>query len=219
MSSDLVESLPLAQRLALSYTPRACRADALALLALDARLAGIVRGDGEVIIAQMKLAWWRERLSQDPQGWPIGEPLLALLRDGALEPAGLVPMVDGWEALLAETLDESVVESFAAGRAALWQTFNKSHGGSKSPLNAAAQAAREQAMGDLAINLGSESEAALALEVAKSQPWNRATLGRPLRPLSILHGLTRRALDRGSKELLDGPGAMATVLRLGIAGK
>lgn len=216
MSSDLVETLPLAQRLALSYAPRACRGDMLALMALDARLAGIVRGDGEAIIAQMKLAWWRERLAQAPDDWPLGEPLLALFRAGRLAPAGLEPMVDGWEALLAETLDASVVESFAAGRAAMWQTFASAYSGDESPV---AQSAREQAMGDLAINLGSAEEAAVARELASAQPWKRGRLPRPLRPLKILHGLTRRALDRGSKELLDGPGAMATVLRVGITGR
>jgi len=216
MSSDLVETLPLAQRLALSYAPRACRGDMLALMALDARLAGIVRGDGEVIIAQMKLAWWRERLAQPAQDWPLGEPLLALFHAGRLDPAGLEPMVDGWEGLLAETLDAGVVERFADGRAAMWQTFAKAYVADE---DAAARFAREQAVGDLAINLGSAEEAAVARQLATAQPWKRSSLPRPLRPLKILHGLTRRALDRGSKELLDGPGAMAVVLRLGIAGR
>ncbi|RIV88800.1 squalene/phytoene synthase family protein [Aurantiacibacter zhengii] len=216
MSSDLVETLPLANRLALSYAPRTCREDVLALLALDARLAGIVRGDGEPIIAQMKLAWWRERLAQDPQDWPLGEPLLALLRAGKLDTTALQPLVDGWEALLADALDETVVEAFAAGRTALWQTLAAAHGGSSADV---AQAAREQAMTDLALNLGTREEAGTARDLANAQKWQRSRLPAPLRPLAILHGLSRRALQRGAEELLDGPGAMAAVLRLGILGR
>lgn len=215
MSADLTETLPLAQRLALTYAPRAVRNDALALLALDARLAGIVRGDGEPIIAQMKLAWWRERLAQDPQDWPLGEPLLALLKAGRQDVSQLEPLVDGWEALLAKVLDDQVVDSFADGRAALWQTFAAAHA---SRAEAIAQAAREQAMVELALNLGTEAEAEIARDVAKRQTWQKPNLPRALRPLSILHGLSRRALRAGANELLDGPGAMLTVMRLGIAG-
>lgn len=217
MSSDLLETLPLPQRLALSYAPRACRADTLALLALDTRLAGIVRGDGEVIIGQMKLAWWRERLQQEPDDWPVGEPLLALLQKGKVDVSRLTPLVDGWEALFGEILDRDVIEAFAAGRARLWETLAQAHGAQETPE--AAQAAREQAMSELACNLGSEDEAALAVEVAREQAWERGGLPRALRPLAILHGLSRRALARGSEDLLDGPGAMATVLRIGLTGR
>jgi phytoene synthase len=216
MSAALLETLPLVQRLALAYAARAVRGDALALLALDARLAGIVRGDGEPVIAQMKLAWWRERLAQDPQDWPLGEPLLALLRQGQLATSALAPLVDGWEALLAEQLDDSIVESFATGRVALWQVLADAHGGGG---NHAVQAAREHAITDLALNLGTAEEASLARDLAQAQPWSSPALARPLRPLAILHGLSHRALKRDANDLLDGPGAMVTVLRLGILGR
>lgn len=217
MSSDILDTLPLPQRLALSYSPGASRTDTLALLALDARLAGIVRGDGEVIIGQMKLAWWRDRLRQDPQEWPVGEPLLALLRSGQLEPSRLIPLVDGWESLFSETLDRAAIEAFAAGKARLWETLANAHSGEPTP--AVSQAAREQGMAELALNLGSEHETALAVETAREQPWKSARLPRALRPLAILHGLSRRAMDRGSPDLLDGPGAMAMVLRIGLTGR
>ncbi len=216
MSAELVETLPLAQRLALAYAPPSARGDTLALLALDARLAGIVRTDGEPVIAQMKLAWWRERLAQDPQDWPLGEPLLALLRKGRLATDTLAPLVDGWEGLLADHLDEGIVHGFVAGRVALWQGLAAAHSGN---AGQAGQVAHEHALADLALNLGSEAEAALVRDLAQAQPWNRPRLPRPLRPLAILHGLSHRALRRGAGELLDGPGAMATALRLGILGR
>ncbi len=216
MSTELIETLPLVQRLALSYAPKGCREDTLALLAMDTRLAGIVRSDGEPVIAQMKLAWWRERIAQDPQNWPLGEPLLAQLRDGKLQTTGLGPLVDGWESLLANVLDTDVIDSFASGRAALWNTLALAYA---KDGRGATQAAREYAMVDLANNLGTEEDAALARDVAGQQPWGRASLRRALRPLAILHSLSRRSLNMGAPELLNGAGAMATVLRVGFLGR
>lgn len=211
MSAELIESLPLAQRLALSYAPRASRPATLALLALDARLAGIVRGGGEVVIAQMKLAWWRDRLAQPPREWPAGEPLLAALRDNFAQPSALVPLVDGWEQLLADRLDRAVINDFAAGRAAAWQQV----GGS----GKAAQAAREWALVDLALNLGQEDERAEVLAAARSQPWRRANLPRALRALAVLHSLARRCLRGNGRDLLQGPAAMFAAMRVGILGR
>ena len=95
----LAETLPLPQRLALTYARRDTRASTLALLALEQRLAAILRSGGEPTLAQIKLAWWRERLGEGPAKWPDGEPLLALLRDFPGGTAQLRPVVDGWEVL------------------------------------------------------------------------------------------------------------------------
>ncbi|WAT18416.1 hypothetical protein OZN62_02215 [Aurantiacibacter sp. MUD11] len=211
MTDELIETLPLAQRLALSYAPRESRSATLSLLALDARLAGIVRGGGEAVIAQMKLAWWRERLVQRPRDWPEGEPLLAAMRDSLPEPLGLVSLVDGWEQLLADSLDEAAINEFATGRTVAWQLVGRGP--------AVVQAAREWALVDLALNLGQQAEREAVLAVASAEPWERASLPRDMRTLAVLHGLARRALRKGSDELLDGPGAMATAFRLGIAGR
>ena len=117
MPTDPVEDLPLVQRLALSYAPARARADTLTLLTLDNRLSGILRQRGETIIAQIKLAWWRDRLGELPANWPTGEPLLARLADWSGDTQALVPLVDGWEAILAENLDAPRIDEFATGRA------------------------------------------------------------------------------------------------------
>ena len=96
MSRSLAEQLPPPQRLALSYAPPSARCPTLALLALDTRLAGLLRRRGEPVLAQVRLAWWRDILAAEPGGWPEGEPVLALLRSWR-EPAPLVALVDGWE--------------------------------------------------------------------------------------------------------------------------
>lgn len=211
MSSELIETLPLAHRLALSYAPRGSRSATLALLALDARLAKVVREGGEAVIAQMKLAWWRERLAQAPADWPQGEPLLAMMRESGLRWSDVVPLVDGWEHLLDDQLDLGAITEFVVGRSLAWNALQ--------PGEAVACAAREWAAFDLATNLNDPSERAVVLAFARNEPWARARLPRKARPLVVLHGLARRAMQRGGGDLLDGPGAMFTAMRLGILGR
>jgi len=207
---DLAETLPLAQRLALSYAPRAARAPALALLALDQRLATILRAGGEPAIAQIKLAWWRERLAEGPATRPEGEPLLALLRDFPGGTAPLSGIVDGWEVLLSDRLDQPTIAEFAAGRASGWQAL----GG-----ESAVMAARQWAMTDLWLNLPEGAEAAEVRATIDAAPWSSARLSRSARPLQVLHALAGRALQRDAGELLDGPGAMLVAMRVGLIGK
>lgn len=207
-------SLPLAQRLALTYAPRGVRGAVLSLLALDNRLAAILRQGGEPVIAQIKLAWWRDRLGEDPAAWPTGEPLLETLRDWPGGAQGLVPLVDGWEALLAEDLTMAAIEQFAQGRALAWQSLAP-----PACEAVAAAAAREWALADLARNLGTEEEAAAARRLVQASKPVRQRLPRNLRPLGVMLVLTRRALDRDSGELLDGAGALFAALRVGLTGR
>lgn len=213
-----VESLPLPQRLALAYAPRSSRAQVVALWLLDQRLAAILQAEGEALIAQIKLAWWRDRLGEDPALWPAGEPLLALLRKGKVPPTSFVPLVNGWEGLLAEDLTAAAVDEFAAGRAAAWQAVALAFGDNDAAA-AAAQAAREISYLDLAMHLGNEAEAAAARQIALACKWRPARLPRTLRPLAVVHALGARALHRGSAELLDGKGAGLLALRIGLLGR
>lgn len=78
MNSD-VDVLPAVSRLVIAYAPGKVREWHETLLLLDARLAGIVRSASEPMLAQLRLAWWRERFAQSVTDWPQGEPLLARL--------------------------------------------------------------------------------------------------------------------------------------------
>ncbi len=218
MPPDLVETLPLPQRLALSYAPKRTQHATLALLALDTRLAGIIRNGGEPVIAQMKLAWWRERLEQPASNWPLGEPLLALMRQCGIEAARLVPLVDGWEMLLAETLGQKELTVFSRGRALGWAAVNDASGRGQSNAQIE-KAGREWALLDLAMHLDSEAEAALAREAAESSGAVRVRLPKEVRSLAVLHSLCLRARRLGSGELLDGAGAITTALRAGLFGR
>jgi phytoene synthase len=213
MAENLSEELPRPQRLALSYAPRAARRATLAVLALDARLGAVVRRRGEPVLAQMRLAWWRDTLGSPPQDWPRGDEVLGLLREWR-EPAALVPLVDGWEALLGQVLDAAAIEQFARGRAQAFAGLARELG--EEPDSAAA-CGRLWALGDLAANLSQPGERMRAIAAARGLP--RPRLPRKLRPLAVLAGLAQRSLARGGTPLLDGPRAVLFALRLGIGGR
>lgn len=214
MAHVLLEELPPAQRLALAYAPRAAKQPTLALLALDVRLAKTLQRKGEPVLAQMRFAWWRETLAKERAEWPRGDELLDLLRDWR-DPAGLTPLVDGWEMLLADRLDAAAIGEFASGRGRAFGQLAAELGTDSGPARACGEV---WALGDLAANIGDPAEREAVLEAARRLP-PCAALPRTLRPLAVLAGLARRALGRGGMPLLDGPGAALLAMRLGIAGR
>jgi len=167
----------------------------------------VVRTAREPILAQLKLAWWRDRLSADPAGWPKGEPLLARL-SGWTDPAGLVPLVDGWEGLLAEDpAAPAMSEAFAGGRAAAMEALAARLGCSG---GAAAEAARQWALADLAL------DGFTPLEGAPRGPVS--ALARAMRPLAVLAGVSLRAVGKGGAAALYRPAAYFTAIRIGLLG-
>lgn len=212
-SESLLEGLPLARRLALAYAPAVERLPMLALQALDMRLAGIVRHSHEPMLAQLRLAWWREQLQQDGSAWPEGEPLLTALRSWDGKHAALIPLVDAWEGMtgvapLAAEVFEKLAEARAEGFAAL------SDGNAE-----ALRLGKNWALADLAARLTHPEEKATALALARAQDWRGASLPRALRPLTVLHGLAARALRRGGNLDRIGPLDLLAVLRIGVFGR
>lgn len=185
-------------RLALAYAPAAVRPVQLAAFALDAKLAGIVGNAREVLLAQIKLAWWRERLAEPAAQRPQGEPLLAALGawNGPVDP--LLALIDGWEAMLDPD----------------------------APDPAALAEARAELGRGLAIQAGAEQAAEQA--AAALRGWSLAVCGqggalpplampRSLRALAVLYGLARRR--GGAMPLLEGPMALAAAVRIGMIGR
>lgn len=212
-SSPLLDGLPGEQRLALAYARGAARPLFLGLFALDARLAQVVRSAREPMLAQLRLAWWRERLAESaPRG---GEPVLALLAPLLAAGPGLSALADGWEALLGDgTIEPSAIEQFAEGRAAAYRLLARHLGGDPAE---AERAARNWAMADLAGHLSAPDERMAALAIAAAQDWRRPALPRALRPLAVLHGLARR--HRGAQPLIAGPAGLGAAIRLGLLGR
>lgn len=99
MDSDLP---PLA-RLLVAHAPRADRAWHRLAWTLDQRLAAVVRGAHEPIIALIRMAWWEEALVADDRTKGNGEPLVEAWR-AAAPPDGMraaaAHLIEGWRVLV-----------------------------------------------------------------------------------------------------------------------
>lgn len=210
----LVDSLPAVQRVALAYAPQRSRLAWLGLLALDTRLAQLVRETREPMLGQIRLAWWRERLGEVPAKRPKGEPLLALLGEDSER---LVPLVDAWEAMLGEApLPRETIAGFAQGRAAALAGLASALG-RPAAAGDSARAGRGWALADLALRLSHPQEREHVAALIADEDLSRPRLPREMRPLVVLHGLALRDLRRGADEA--GMGALFATLRLGIFGR
>lgn len=214
--SVLADAQPVERRLALAYTPARARGAVLALLALDCRLAALVRGAREPVLGQIKLAWWREQLRKAPAARPTGEPLLQLIGAWGEHGAALGALVDGWEAALGDPAEPAeVIAAIAQGRAlaaaALAELLGHADAASE-----AGRAARGWAVAEFAANLAQSERAADVAQLIAAQDWTGLRLPRDLRALAVLYGLARQS--RGTRPLLSGPLAGLAAMRLGLFG-
>lgn len=212
---DLRETLPAIQRLALAYAPARTRDATLALLALDGRLAGVLRSASEPMLAQIRLAWWRDILGREAAERPSGEPLVALLEPWGREAGELVALVDGWEQLVEiESFGPGEMRAFCRGRGAAWAGLARVAGCHE--MQDAARAAGEGwALADLASRLSASAERDVAARLVCEHDWRAIALPRALRPLAILHGLARRSRGRSAP---DGR-ALLIAMRIGLFGR
>ncbi len=214
---DLLETLPNLHRLALAYAPGRVRRAWLALLALDARLAGVLRSSSEPMLAQIRLAWWRDMLAREAQDRPTGEPLMALIECWGEHASGLIALVDGWENLAEpETLDADAMRAFCQGRGAAAAALARLAGCPGAQQDA--QAAGEGwALADLAARLTDPGERETAARLMRELEWSRIALPRALRPLAVLYGLARDAATKG--KAADNPGSLLRAMRIGLLGR
>lgn len=216
IENDFLPQLHPVTRLALAYAPRASRLQLVALMALDMRLAGIVRNSREPMLAQLRLAWWREQLRQDSTAWPEGEPLLAALRSWDGKHSELAPLVDGWESMtgtapLPETAFLQLADARGAAFAALVDgAHNKAE---------AERLGRNWALVDIAGRLTHPQERDAVTELARAQDWRGARLPRKLRPLVVLHGLAAHSLRAGESGITTSPRSLIAAMRLGLLGR
>jgi 15-cis-phytoene synthase len=186
------------RRLVLSYAPAPARAALAALLALDDQLAVVVRTTRAPLVGQMRLTWWHDALAALDGAPPPAEPVLAALAAHVLPRgvagAALAPLVEGWEALLEETLGAAELETHAAARGA------RLFAAAAAVLGVApvAGAGEGWALADLARHLSAPGEAAAARIAAEAALAAAFARGWPLRA---------RAL-----------GALALLARLDLAG-
>ena len=189
-TTGLSAGLPPPLRLAAAYAPARVRAAWTALLALDHRLSRAVNGASSPLLAQLKLAWWRDRMREPAARWPAGEPLLAALARFDAERAALAALVDGWEGLIGEEADEAAFERLALARAGAVAALARVVHCPVEP-NALAAVARRWTL--------------------PGAPSVSARLPRALRPLVVLANLPRP--DEA------GPLALLRIVRLGMFGR
>jgi phytoene synthase len=215
MSDDaLLAQLPIEQRLALAYGPRPASSALLTVLALDARLADVVRTAREPVLGQIKLAWWREKVGAGGSAAIVAEPLLDRIATDMPDPATAIGLVDGWEGMLGEgPIGGDAISALAEARAEAFAMvgarFAKGSG-----CTEPARAARGWALADLAARLTQPGERSAAIALADQQDWRRAALPRALRALAVLHALARRRHDGCG--LLTEKRAFLVALRVGL---
>jgi phytoene synthase len=163
-----------------AYAPVAFRPAFTLLLQLDARFADIVRKAREPMIAQIKLAWWRDAFAAEPAQRPKGEPLLqALCACGdVIPPSALEDLVSAWEMLLGEReWAAQDVEKHAALRGGA--VFGSYAAWTEETYDVGALS-HQWALDSLHLEFPSKFVA------LRNQPLPASPKGRKLRPLSIL---------------------------------
>ena len=214
--AHLIETLSPLQRLALAYAPASTRQPLLALLALDTRLAGILRASREPMLAQLRFAWWREQLAAGSGPASTGDPLLAALNAWPAARSVLSGLVEGWEAMTGDVpLPASAFLSLAEARGAAFAALvDTPEAGA-----AALRMGRNWALADIASGLSNPQERAAALELTRAQDWRWARLPRKLRPLAVLHGLAAHRIMNDAQAAHLSPAAMLRAVRIGLLGR
>lgn len=216
LTTVLPSALPPLQRLALAYAPRASRPALTLLFALDARLADIVRHSHEPMLAQLRLAWWREALEGSSGAPPAGEPLLALLGAWPGPRSALAGLADGWEAMIGQApLPGSAFTALAEARGNAFAALADRPAEASNAL----EMGKAWALADIAAHLGDPREREAVLVQVREQEWHLHKLPRKLRPLAVLHGLAARTDWRTCDAVTMTPGALLAAIRIGITGR
>jgi 15-cis-phytoene synthase len=216
MTDLLLNELTPPLRLALAYAPRAVRPAATALFALDQRLERQVRQTSELILGQVRLAWWRERLADLPQ-LPAGEPLLAACAAAQLRGPALTVLIDGWEAVLLAEDHAAAVAGLADTRGGLFALLADT-AGAAAQREQARLAGQRWALADLAVQGGESAIAQLARAELSRLAAPRQWLPRGLRSLAMLDGWALALARHQSEVLQPGWKDLSVMLRIGLFG-
>lgn len=211
--------LPEHLRLAAASSRSADYEKWLVLLTLDTTLAAAIARAREPLLAQIRLAWWREQLSAANLGVPAVDPLLQKVRrEWSGETDSLAALVEGWEALaVADADDTAWVSRFAHGRAEACRGMARllAKKGEEAGCGAAGKL---WAYAEIATAYPDPEVRSEALDKGARTGATALRFSRRLRPLAVLAGLSRRALSKGGVPLLGDRLSPLVALRLGITG-
>ncbi len=218
------ELTPL-QRLIFAYAPAKSRAAYDAIFALDNRCGAILRGTSEVMLGQMRLAWWRDMLAKPaaerPQGDPVVHALGEIENDG-LNLKTLLPIVDAWELLLvSEELTHEQIEDYADQRGVTIFNSIAVRSGLENSMVATAKAGHLWAIWDLARHSADDNlREALLQKLQEEQRFlKKFSPPRSMRPLSIMLRLAHKDAAGGSLEApIMRPATAAQIIWHGLTG-
>jgi phytoene synthase len=191
--------------LTLAYAPRAVRPALSLLWRLDEQLGAVVARGGDPAVVQMRLTWWHDALQNLEHSRPVDPLLIDLAETPRIDPHSLLPLIDGWEALLdpLPLSDEALTLHAEARGACLFRAAARLLRSDEEP---AAAAGRLWSLVDLAFRISDRTTAERALSLAL--PVERR-LPPALAPLPALAARDiRRGLDRPRRQ-----GSPARVLR------
>lgn len=213
---DKSEALPPEAILAMAWTPPNLRAPLSMALQLDRRLARIVARTSEPMLGQMRLAWWRDALSNKLADRPRGDAVLdGIGAHWAGREAALIAMVDAWEVLVtAERIGYEDAKSFGIGRGEFFTAIAGLEDVSNRDRLAAA--GYRWAMADAAVAVSQPDERDVLIQVGLARAHLNESFPRSLRGLAVLEALALRALRGGGQPLMAGRGAALTALRAAI---
>lgn len=171
----------------------------------------------------MRLTWWHEALDRLAEAPPPADPLLRALRETpAIDARRLLPLIDGWEALLDDPpLAEAALRLHARARGAtlFLAAADMLAPGAALPAEAIGAAGEVWALADLAHRTrdaetaGRAGAAAPVALLPKSWPPQ-------LRPLGLLATFARGDLKRAAGRRRQGaPGRLLRALALGLTGR
>lgn len=192
LPSEPAVSLDPVERLALAYAESSARPAWEALHFFQHRLAEAARPGREPLMIQLRLSWWRDRLSEPAERWPKGEPLLARLQIWQPEAKALIGLVDGWEArIVGEDGGADLARAKIEAYEALARLVDEPH-------YAAVRAAAER------------------LAQPELRGGSPPRLSRKMRPLSVLGAYAMRTVHGGKPT----PWAdMIVLMRVGLLGR
>lgn len=171
LPSQAAEELDPARRIALAYAPAKARPAWLAMFMLEQKLSQTARPGREPLMIQLRLSWWRDRLGESGETWPVSEPVLAALKAWRGQHGRLVALVDGWEAhALADTDEDQDGRQLAAAR-----------------VEAYVALAEVLGLRDLRTVRG------VAEKLTGISPDATGRVARPMRPLAVLAAMERGA--------------------------
>jgi 15-cis-phytoene synthase len=211
VTAEAPDPLPPEAELALAWSGPDLRAALSIALQLDRRLARIVGRTQELMLGQMRLAWWREALGKRVEDRPRGDAVLDGIGDHWQgREAALAQMVDGWEVLVtAQNLGPDEAEAFASGRGAFFAAL-ASDSVFAPRLTAAG---RRWALAEAAAGVTEPQEKSVLVAAGLAQKTPPGRIPRALGGLAVLESLARRGLLRGGRPLMEGRGASLAALR------